>query len=100
MDQRSSASSGAMHVPWRHALGQLRAPVEFRNRYAGLVFADHLLRIEDDAHEVLGVVALEKRVDLLCRLEHIHLQLDFVSIDRKSTRLNSSHLVISYAVFC
>src|SRR5256885_8816125 len=23
-----------------------------------------------------------------------------VSIDRKSTRLNSSHLVISYAVFC
>src|SRR5205807_6274246 len=24
----------------------------------------------------------------------------FASIDRKSTRLNSSHLVISYAVFC
>src|SRR3989454_10536962 len=24
----------------------------------------------------------------------------FVAIDRKSTRLNSSHLVISYAVFC
>src|SRR5256885_3235345 len=24
----------------------------------------------------------------------------FTSIDRKSTRLNSSHLVISYAVFC
>src|SRR5256885_12706836 len=24
----------------------------------------------------------------------------YVSIDRKSTRLNSSHLVISYAVFC
>src|SRR5256885_14191951 len=28
-------------------------------------------------------------------------ELDFVKIgDRKSTRLNSSHLVISYAVFC
>src|SRR5256885_13237988 len=26
--------------------------------------------------------------------------LDFCVIDRKSTRLNSSHLVISYAVFC
>src|SRR2546426_3026500 len=26
--------------------------------------------------------------------------LPFDSIDRKSTRLNSSHLVISYAVFC
>src|SRR5256885_3649673 len=25
---------------------------------------------------------------------------DFVGADRKSTRLNSSHLVISYAVFC
>src|SRR5256885_5595553 len=25
---------------------------------------------------------------------------DGVAIDRKSTRLNSSHLVISYAVFC
>src|SRR5256885_8154331 len=25
---------------------------------------------------------------------------DSVSLDRKSTRLNSSHLVISYAVFC
>src|SRR5256885_8394417 len=24
----------------------------------------------------------------------------YLSIDRKSTRLNSSHLVISYAVFC
>src|SRR5256885_3704052 len=26
--------------------------------------------------------------------------LDFIPTDRKSTRLNSSHLVISYAVFC
>src|SRR5205807_6731544 len=25
---------------------------------------------------------------------------DFLEADRKSTRLNSSHLVISYAVFC
>src|SRR5256885_7211112 len=25
---------------------------------------------------------------------------DFLQTDRKSTRLNSSHLVISYAVFC
>src|SRR2546426_3009871 len=30
-----------------------------------------------------------------------HLEtVDFRQIDRKSTRLNSSHLVISYAVFC
>src|SRR5256885_11103829 len=25
---------------------------------------------------------------------------DYTALDRKSTRLNSSHLVISYAVFC
>src|ERR1039457_2784406 len=29
--------------------------------------------------------------------DHVHI---LISIDRKSTRLNSSHLVISYAVFC
>src|SRR5256885_8255600 len=28
------------------------------------------------------------------------LALRFTEVDRKSTRLNSSHLVISYAVFC
>src|SRR5690242_21270562 len=28
------------------------------------------------------------------------LSLDFAIIDRKSTRLNSSHMSISYAVFC
>src|SRR2546426_7270709 len=31
---------------------------------------------------------------------HIKANLDLSRIDRKSTRLNSSHLVISYAVFC
>src|SRR2546426_8163177 len=38
------------------------------------------------------------------RLERIHKTIPkifhAVKIDRKSTRLNSSHLVISYAVFC
>src|SRR5205807_10155291 len=29
-----------------------------------------------------------------------YLSTKYVAIDRKSTRLNSSHLVISYAVFC
>src|SRR5256885_11827748 len=46
-------------------------------------------------------------VELKCRCRHRHgpiLVVDVpdepVPIDRKSTRLNSSHLVISYAVFC
>src|SRR2546426_8089847 len=48
-----------------------------------------------------------RRVPASARTPHsrgevrLKLQTDFASgIDRKSTRLNSSHLVISYAVFC
>src|SRR2546426_8597624 len=33
-------------------------------------------------------------------VEHAYTAHDEIEIDRKSTRLNSSHLVISYAVFC
>src|SRR5256885_11909708 len=39
-----------------------------------------------------GVGSLKQLVSLVA--------LFYVSVDRKSTRLNSSHLVISYAVFC
>src|SRR5258708_23548157 len=31
---------------------------------------------------------------------HFHVRLKMIVIDRKSTRLNSSHQIISYAVFC
>src|SRR5258708_9479919 len=48
---------------------------------------------------------------LRCRCRHIHRQavrlqlrgapyVHTISLDRKSTRLNSSHQIISYAVFC
>src|SRR5258708_11840711 len=43
-----------------------------------------------DLHDV-GLFALQEVVDLL----HV-----LVGQDRKSTRLNSSHQIISYAVFC
>src|ERR1039457_5716106 len=43
----------------------------------------------------------EERVDWIPSLgAHYHIGMDGISLDRKSTRLNSSHLVISYAVFC
>src|SRR5258705_1475422 len=45
-------------------------------------------------HEV--TVVHQERVDLL-RIDGVHAQ---QIEDRKSTRLNSSHLGISYAVFC
>src|SRR5256885_11898453 len=37
---------------------------------------------------------------LVAALAFVFLSMAFSTIDRKSTRLNSSHLVISYAVFC
>src|SRR5260221_10402208 len=38
--------------------------------------------------------------NLACPASPVHYQFDPVQTDRKSTRLNSSHTVISYAVFC
>src|SRR5256885_5248586 len=50
---------------------------------------------EEGAEEVEEEGVLGDR--LLHRIDEVERQ---VGIDRKSTRLNSSHLVISYAVFC
>src|SRR2546426_11005329 len=53
-------------------------------------------------------IGIESRRRRNCRLRESEaprpggqaLPLDAALVDRKSTRLNSSHLVISYAVFC
>src|SRR2546426_6697910 len=53
------------------------------------MIAPHIVRRADlDPLKLLTPVAATGRVSL------------YVLTDRKSTRLNSSHLVISYAVFC
>src|SRR3712207_7589417 len=73
----------------------------FRSR---AVAREHLLReppgvdddVRDDRADVLGDrlhVLADREADGLARLGH-HVR------DRKSTRLNSSHANISYAVFC
>src|SRR5256885_11561578 len=41
-----------------------------------------------------------RRLTVLRRYYHWALREQRIAADRKSTRLNSSHLVISYAVFC
>src|SRR5256885_2691782 len=59
----------------------------FRSR-AALDGAVHLVRRDvDEARDLEVLDRLQQRVDA-------------EDVDRKSTRLNSSHLVISYAVFC
>src|SRR5256885_7719670 len=41
-----------------------------------------------------------RRLDLALAVDRRHQHAGVETEDRKSTRLNSSHLVISYAVFC
>src|SRR5256885_5709897 len=56
-----------------------------------------------NAFEICHWLVME-RPDILTmanQMTHaLNTSLDPYSVDRKSTRLNSSHLVISYAVFC
>src|SRR5256885_7302345 len=49
-----------------------------------------------------GMAALTWSTRARCRSDTFSALMDsaWSSLDRKSTRLNSSHLVISYAVFC
>src|SRR2546426_8281201 len=70
-----------------HLLQQLGGPSRHLGVVEPLVQRDGLSKDIPDAHPWIegGVEVLE---------DHLHL------LDRKSTRLNSSHLVISYAVFC
>src|SRR5258708_13709459 len=73
----------------------------FRSRVARVVFFD----LEDDLHEIRADVrdlgedaageAQRGRAERLADREA-----DEARSDRKSTRLNSSHQIISYAVFC
>src|SRR5699024_11249146 len=58
---------------------------------AHLVVAEHDYRILDQAQEALREFGIEHSTIQLEHPDHI---------DRKSTRLNSSHVSISYAVFC
>src|SRR5690349_23734825 len=61
-------------------------------------------------HDALPIFARVLRVDgrqrevaqvLAARLHRLgHLEAERLRLDRKSTRLNSSHVEISYAVFC
>src|SRR5688572_31459355 len=66
-----------------HRLGVARPPEEIRHGRA----ADAVVAVDDDL--VAGIELVQAVLDL-----------HDGDIDRKSTRLNSSHSQISYAVFC
>src|SRR5207302_87425 len=82
----------------RHVVGQLRQVELDQRQRLGLVVA------EDRGVDLAAVdVLLDQRggVELVVDVfDALHQVLDRVDQDRKSTRLNSSHVKISYAVFC
>src|SRR5260221_1875156 len=67
--------------------------------YVGLPLA---LRFAEAGHKVTGFDTDPEKVRMLnagkSYIEHAYFF--GIGVDRKSTRLNSSHTVISYAVFC
>src|SRR3712207_7963777 len=72
----------------------------FRSAYAGKRFA-HLVQLEgfDDGRNQFHD-DLEERLESFCDGHDHPVPAQILAVDRKSTRLNSSHANISYAVFC
>src|SRR2546422_11702653 len=67
--------------------------------YTTLFRSDQLIGLGHVRHVEMADIGAEDRVDL--GAERIELaERDRIHADRKSTRLNSSHGYISYAVFC
>src|SRR5258705_1401423 len=71
-------------------------------RNAGAAGGRVLVRIENEAHADAAPGSRQQRLGyaVVGQMEHRHIDRVAPPRDRKSTRLNSSHLGISYAVFC
>src|SRR5690554_7074356 len=55
---------------------------------------------DSDPNKFIAKMGAECLIDLLARIDLDSLSFELRHKDRKSTRLNSSHVRISYAVFC
>src|SRR5258708_37619696 len=77
------------------------------------VWADHVAAIQKNGLRIFGAADLTASLNATSdpkQLPHcdfgivankaIHTKMAITQVDRKSTRLNSSHQIISYAVFC
>src|SRR3989454_6284029 len=62
----------------------------------------HTVEVASDGAYALERALAEAFDVIICdlRMPHLSGRDMYAKLDRKSTRLNSSHLVISYAVFC
>src|SRR5256885_10006246 len=66
---------------------------------AALARRPYLLMLDEPAAG-LGQGDRQRLAEVLLKSRDVGVTVIIVDQDRKSTRLNSSHLVISYAVFC
>src|SRR5256885_4710385 len=98
---------GYKHLPKELCCIGFRGPVKERDmrEFCDAVYGDkHVLFAAGDLH--FGAVDVHEAQRRFFKLSVPSWQVrygvsaDSVTLDRKSTRLNSSHLGISYAVFC
>src|SRR2546426_4598074 len=96
----ASSVGSARVVPGSRARPRPSRPTEILTPITSLLAGQPLLRLAQ-----LGPIAVRvprepgELLEVLARLLRVSGELGGLG-DRKSTRLNSSHLVISYAVFC
>src|SRR5690625_1485378 len=64
-------------------------PIEFIHQHQGCIITQREVGIDTESFEVALKNTLRQAPDVI-----------LIGEDRKSTRLNSSHVAISYAVFC
>ena len=69
-----------MHIPRRFTLREFWPLHDLINTHSRLEFPDHILWLENDAHEVLGVILLDKIICAVGGREDIVLELDAISI--------------------
>src|ERR1035441_10354314 len=92
---RETASKTNAWYTWRDELGQT---VEY---LVDLERAARLARAQPDSlHGQIQLAAMRASVQSVTEIVPWELLAALLNQDRKSTRLNSSHLGISYAVFC
>src|SRR5688500_19873176 len=70
----------------------------------GSLMGDKALEVQKIVAHNLGLYSIDAATQIVPRERFAEMQFCIAllgsTLDRKSTRLNSSHLVISYAVFC
>src|SRR5690625_3687151 len=75
--------------------------IEGNNKEVGKLLKEEILPSHNEVVEYLeGTKLKNKEIEELNQLQIDAEEFGYKVLDRKSTRLNSSHVAISYAVFC